>query len=55
VAASEEALQIIGPLLKGGEGDFHGGYYSVGDAEAPTAWPAPPGGPPIWMGARRPG
>ena len=49
----EEALQIIVPLLKGETVTFHGNYYSVDDCRAPAARPAP-GGPPIWIGAKRP-
>src|SRR4051794_29127610 len=49
----EEALQIILPLLKGEKVTFHGTYYTVDDAELRPRGPRP-GGPPIWIGARRP-
>lgn len=53
VSRFEEALQIIVPLLKGESVTRNGRYYSVTDC---TLFPRGPrsGGPPIWIGARRP-
>ncbi len=49
----EEALEIIVPLLRHGQVDFHGQYYQADNCvlrpRGPTA-----GGPPIWIGARGP-
>jgi probable F420-dependent oxidoreductase len=53
VGRFEEALQIIVPLLKGERVTFHGTYYQVDDCELRPRGPRP-GGPPIWIGARRP-
>src|SRR3954468_17350741 len=49
----EEAVQIIGPLLKGEHVTFHGRYYTVDDCEIHPRGPRP-GGPPIWIGAKQP-
>ena len=53
VSRFEEALQIILPMLKGETVTFHGQYYDVDDAVITPRGPRP-GGPPIWIGARRP-
>ena len=49
----EEALGIILPLLRTGRVDFAGQYYQARDCELRPRGPRP-GGPPIWIGARRP-
>jgi len=49
----EEALKIIVPLLKGERVTLHGSYYDVDDCELRPRGPRP-GGPPIWIGAKRP-
>lgn len=49
----EEALQIILPLLKEGHVDFTGQYYQARDCVLRPRGPSR-GGPPIWIGARRP-
>src|SRR5215217_6697275 len=49
----DEALQIIVPLLKGEKVTFNGTYYRLDDAELRPRGPRP-GGPPIWIGAKRP-
>jgi alkanesulfonate monooxygenase SsuD/methylene tetrahydromethanopterin reductase-like flavin-dependent oxidoreductase (luciferase family) len=53
VSRFEEALQIIVPMLKGETVSFHGQFYDVEDAVLTPRGPRP-GGPPIWIGARRP-
>ena len=49
----EEALQIIVPLLREGQVDFTGRYYSAPNCELRPRGPRP-GGPEILVGARRP-
>src|SRR5215216_3128002 len=53
VSRFEEALQIIGPLLRAGHVDFDGAYYQARDCEL-----RPPGprrhGPPIMIGGSGP-
>ena len=49
----EEALQIIVPLLREGQVDFQGQYYQVSNCVMRPRGPTR-GGPPIWIGARRP-
>jgi alkanesulfonate monooxygenase SsuD/methylene tetrahydromethanopterin reductase-like flavin-dependent oxidoreductase (luciferase family) len=53
VSRFEEALQIVTPMLKGESVTFHGNFYDVDDALLRPRGPRP-GGPPIWIGARRP-
>ena len=53
VGRFEEALQIIIPLLKGESVTFSGQFYQVNDVVLVPRGPRP-GGPPIWIGARRP-
>lgn len=53
VSRFEEALQIIRPLLKTGQVDFAGRYYTVRDCEIAPRSPRP-GGPPLWIGAAAP-
>ena len=53
VARFEEALQIIVPLLRGERVTFRGQFYAADDAVLVPRGPRP-GGPPIWIGARRP-
>jgi alkanesulfonate monooxygenase SsuD/methylene tetrahydromethanopterin reductase-like flavin-dependent oxidoreductase (luciferase family) len=53
VSRFEEALQIIAPLLRTGQVDFEGRYYTARDAELRPRGPRP-NGPPIWIGARMP-
>ena len=50
-ARFEEAIQILRPLLREGQVDFHGRYY---DARECVLRPRGPSrsGPPIWSGAR---
>ena len=50
-ARFEEAIQIIAPLLRGEEVDFHGRYYEVSRCQLRPRGPSP-SGPPIWVGAR---
>ena len=47
----DEALQIIVPLLREGEVDFHGKYYEASNCVLRPLGPTP-SGPPIWAGAR---
>ncbi len=49
----EEALQIIRPLLKEGQVDFSGKYYTARDCEIVPRSPRP-GGPPLLVGAGQP-
>ena len=49
----EEALQIIRPLLKEGQVDFSGKYYTARDCEIRPRSPRP-GGPPLMIGAFKP-
>jgi probable F420-dependent oxidoreductase len=49
----EEALQIIRPLLKEGQVDFSGKYYTARDCEIRPRSPRP-GGPPLLIGAGMP-
>jgi alkanesulfonate monooxygenase SsuD/methylene tetrahydromethanopterin reductase-like flavin-dependent oxidoreductase (luciferase family) len=49
----EEALQIIRPLLKEGQVDFSGKYYTARDCEITPRSPRP-GGPPLLIGAGMP-
>lgn len=49
----EEALQIIGPLLRDGYVDFTGKYYSAPNCELRPRGPRP-SGPPILIGAFKP-
>ena len=49
----EEALKIIVPLLKTGHVDFQGQYFQARDCELRPRGPRV-GGPPIWIGAKRP-
>ena len=49
----EEALQIIRPLLKEGQVDFSGKYYTARDCEIAPHSPRP-GGPPLLVGAGQP-
>jgi len=53
VSRFEEALQIIIPMLKGESVTFSGQYYAVNEAQLVPRGPRP-GGPPIWIGARKP-
>lgn len=46
----EEALAIIGPLLRGGRVDFSGTFYQARDCELLPAGPRP-AGPPLLIGA----
>src|SRR5215469_3077529 len=52
-ARFEEALQIIAPLLREGQVDFQGQYYSARDCFLRPRGPSPKG-PPIWIGAWKP-
>ena len=47
----EEAMQIIAPLLREGQADFHGKYYEATECVLRPRGPSP-SGPPIWVGAR---
>jgi probable F420-dependent oxidoreductase len=47
----EEAIQIIGPLLRGGAVDFHGRYYEAEDCILRPLGPTP-SGPPILAGGK---
>ena len=49
----EEALSIIVPLLREGQVDFQGRYYQASNCVMRPRGPTR-GGPPIWIGARRP-
>jgi len=49
----DEALQIIVPLLREGQVDFHGQYYQVRNCVLRPRGPSP-AGPRILIGARRP-
>lgn len=49
----EEALQIIRPLLKEGQVDFSGKYYTARDCEIRPRSPRPEG-PPLMIGAFKP-
>ena len=53
VGRFEEALQVLVPLLRGERVTFHGQFYDADDALLVPRGPRP-GGPPIWIGARRP-
>ena len=53
VSRFEEALQIIIPMLKGESVTHSGRHYEVNDAVLVPRGPRP-GGPPIWIGARKP-
>jgi len=53
VSRFEEAMQIIRPLLREGEVDFHGTYYTATDCSLDPRGPRP-GGPPILIGADGP-
>lgn len=53
VSRFEEALQIIRPLLKEGQVDFAGQYYTARDCEIAPRSPRP-GGPPLLVGAGQP-
>jgi probable F420-dependent oxidoreductase len=50
VGRFEEALQIIGPLLREGHVDFQGEYYTARDCEITPRGPRPQG-PPLLVGA----
>jgi probable F420-dependent oxidoreductase len=52
-ARFEEALQVIVPLLREGQVDFAGQYYSARDCFLRPRGPSPKG-PPIWIGAAGP-
>jgi probable F420-dependent oxidoreductase len=49
----EEALQIIAPLLREGQADFHGQYYQVHDGVLRPRGPSRHG-PPLMIAGRRP-
>src|SRR5215470_4936524 len=49
----EEALQVIVPLLREGQVDFHGHYYQVHNCVLRPRGPSP-SGPPLWIGAQGP-
>ncbi len=53
VSRFEEAMQIIAPLLRTGEVDFHGKYYDAPDCAMDPRGPRP-AGPPILIGADGP-
>ncbi len=53
VSRFEEALQVIVPMLRGESVTFQGQYYAVSDCVLVPRGPRP-GGPPIWIGARKP-
>ena len=53
VARFEEALQIIGPLLRTGRVDFAGQYYHARDCEDVPRGPRP-AGPPLLVGGEGP-
>lgn len=50
-ARFEEAMRIIGPLLREGRVDFHGKYCEATECVLRPRGPSP-SGPPIWVGAR---
>ncbi len=52
-ARFEEALQIIVPLLREGQVDFQGEYYSARNSFLRPHGPSPKGTP-IWIGAHKP-
>jgi alkanesulfonate monooxygenase SsuD/methylene tetrahydromethanopterin reductase-like flavin-dependent oxidoreductase (luciferase family) len=47
----EEAIQIIGPLLRQGHVDFHGRYYEAANCVLAPRGPSP-SGPPILVGGK---
>ena len=49
----EEALQVVGPLLKQGKVDFHGKYYQAADCEITPRGPRA-GGVPLMVGGTGP-
>lgn len=49
----EEGIRIISPLLREGNVDFHGKYFSAPDCEMRPRGPRP-GGPPVLIAARSP-
>ena len=51
VGRFEEAIQIIAPLLREGQVDFHGQYYHATECVLRPRGPSP-SGPPIWVGTR---
>jgi alkanesulfonate monooxygenase SsuD/methylene tetrahydromethanopterin reductase-like flavin-dependent oxidoreductase (luciferase family) len=53
VSRFEEAMQIIAPLLRTGEVDFHGRYHHAPDCAIDPRGPRP-SGPPILIGADGP-
>jgi probable F420-dependent oxidoreductase len=53
VGRFEEAMEIIAPLLREGEVDFHGKYYDISDCAIDPRGPRP-AGPPILIGADGP-
>jgi probable F420-dependent oxidoreductase len=53
IAAFEEAIQIIGPLIRDGTVDFRGTYHSTVDCALDPRGPRP-AGPPILIGAEGP-
>jgi alkanesulfonate monooxygenase SsuD/methylene tetrahydromethanopterin reductase-like flavin-dependent oxidoreductase (luciferase family) len=50
VGRFEEALQVLVPLLRNGQVDFAGRYYTARDCELQPRGPRP-SGPPIWIAA----
>jgi probable F420-dependent oxidoreductase len=50
VGRFEEALQVLVPLLRNGQVDFAGRYYTARECELLPRGPRP-GGPPIWIAA----
>lgn len=53
VGRFEEALQIIAPLLREGQVDFHGEYYEATNCALIPRGPSPKGSP-LWIGAKNP-
>src|SRR3954451_3485644 len=53
VSRFEEALTIVGTLLREGRTTFHGDFYGVGDCAIDPS-PAREGGPPIMLGSNSP-
>ena len=53
VSRFEEALGVIVPLLREGQVDFAGSYYTARDCFLRPRGPSPKG-PPIWIGAKEP-
>ena len=53
VARFEEAVQVIGPLLRQGHVDFAGTYYRAGECEILPRGPRP-GGPPLLLAGSGP-